>query len=128
MSDEGGLTAKEREALTQHFAWGYVPDAVLTEFERIIAAHVAEDRAERDELLECYEELTLAGRLDRAHAEAAEARLATERVGGIRWAVYEGGLWCGECDPTDPDDGCCVVAPRLRAALSATSTEEAHGA
>jgi hypothetical protein len=55
--------------------------------------------------------------------DAADERDAA-RTGGIRWAIYEAGLWCGECDPADPDDDCCVVAPRIRAALATDTTTE----
>lgn len=52
------------------------------------------------------------------HAAQPPARRAEDVLAeGIRLALYEGGLWCGECDPADQDDDCCVVAPRIRAAL-----------
>ena len=53
-----------------------------------------------------------------ARAESAEAAHAALRAEGARKAIYELGLWCGECNPTDPDDDCCVVDHRVRALLA----------
>lgn len=38
------------------------------------------------------------------------------RAEGMRFALYETGWWCGECDPV-VDQGCCTFPPRVRAAL-----------
>lgn len=46
-------------------------------------------------------------------------RVAEARAEGVVKAIYEGGLWCGECDSTDPDDDCCVVAERIRDVIKA---------
>jgi hypothetical protein len=56
--------------------------------------------------------------VERIKAAAAEQA----RAEGIRLAAYEGGLWCGECDPADQDDDCCVLAEPIRAALATGAT------
>lgn len=40
---------------------------------------------------------------------------------GIRFGIYEVGAWCGECDPADPDDDCCVLPQRIREELDEVS-------
>ena len=53
-----------------------------------------------------------------AALESLTGRLiSVAKAEGITFAIYEGGLWCGECDAADADDDCCVLPERIRNAL-----------
>lgn len=52
------------------------------------------------------------------HMDDFAAMLADTEARGIRLGIYETGNWCGECDPADQHDDCCVLPTRIRTALA----------